>query len=134
MLQLLHLVKQRGEICLSIVCAAGGFGSFLLAIYDTDAEEYQSISKIGTGFSEELLKEVSAAMQAHVLAQPPRYYRCAACALPLAKMPDDLAAWQQCQMTLHAVQLIARLYFTKTSLEFCSCNAQRRSLRLTDAP
>ena len=56
--------------------AAGGFGSFLLAVYDAEAEEYQSISKIGTGFSEELLKQVSAALQAHIIEKPPRYYRC----------------------------------------------------------
>lgn len=61
--------------------AAGGFGSFLLAVYDAEAEEYQSISKIGTGFSEELLKSVSAALQAHIIDKPPRYYRCA----PLSK-------------------------------------------------
>jgi hypothetical protein len=56
--------------------SAGGFGSFLLGIYDPDTEQYQAISKIGTGFSEELLKEVSTALQGHIIAQPPRYYRC----------------------------------------------------------
>lgn len=54
---------------------SGGYGSFLLAIYDREEEEYQTISKIGTGFSEELLKEVSTAMQAHLIDVPPRYYR-----------------------------------------------------------
>jgi ATP dependent DNA ligase C terminal region len=64
-----------------VVCSqqyvAGAFGSFLLAIYDADAEEYQTISKIGTGFSEEQIKEMSEQLKDLVIPKAPRYYRCA---------------------------------------------------------
>lgn len=32
------------------------FGAYLLAVYDPDTERYQTISKLGTGFSEEQLQ------------------------------------------------------------------------------
>lgn len=53
----------------------GCYGSFLLAIYNEEQEEYQTISKIGTGFSEEKLKELTEVLRAHVIPQPRKYYR-----------------------------------------------------------
>lgn len=60
-----------------LVSSAGGYGSFLLAIYDVEAEEFQTISKIGTGFSEELIKELSEQLKDFVIPKAPPYYRCA---------------------------------------------------------
>ena len=63
----------------------GVYGAFLLAVYDDDKEEYQSISKIGTGFSEVQLAEAEAALAPHEIAGPRPYY-----AFPDSLAPD---AW-----------------------------------------
>ncbi len=58
---------------------AGSFGAFLLACYDPDTEEYQSICKIGTGFSDADLddfgKFYNDTEQTRILESPKSYYR-----------------------------------------------------------
>lgn len=54
---------------------AGVYGAFLLACYDSSNEEFQSICKIGTGFSETMLEERSASLGSKVIPQPKPYYR-----------------------------------------------------------
>lgn len=53
----------------------GCYGAFLLACYDNDNEEFQTICKIGTGFSEAMLEERSASLRSKVIPKPKPYYR-----------------------------------------------------------
>lgn len=53
----------------------GVYGAFLLACYDNDKEEFQSICKIGTGFSEVMLEERSGSLRSKVIPTPKSYYR-----------------------------------------------------------
>ncbi|KAL2989931.1 hypothetical protein AAZX31_11G167800 [Glycine max] len=53
----------------------GVYGAFLLACYDSDNEEFQSICKIGTGFSEAVLEERSSSLRSKVIPKPKAYYR-----------------------------------------------------------
>uniref|UniRef100_A0A1J3CQ44 DNA ligase n=1 Tax=Noccaea caerulescens TaxID=107243 RepID=A0A1J3CQ44_NOCCA len=53
----------------------GFFGAFLLACYDVDKEEFQSICNIGTGFSDVDLQELSSSLCSKVIATPKQYYR-----------------------------------------------------------
>ncbi|KAI3826449.1 hypothetical protein L1987_00497 [Smallanthus sonchifolius] len=53
----------------------GGYGAFLLACYDNNKDEYQTICKIGTGFSEAMLEERSKSLSLKVIPKPKSYYR-----------------------------------------------------------
>ncbi|KAL1141010.1 hypothetical protein AAG570_000936 [Ranatra chinensis] len=53
----------------------GFYGGFLLACYDPENEEFQSVCKIGTGLSDEDLKKHSEFFKEHKLDSPKSYYR-----------------------------------------------------------
>ena len=52
----------------------GVYGAYLLAIYNEDTEEFQTISKIGTGFSEKALEELATTLRGHIIEAPRPYY------------------------------------------------------------
>ena len=49
--------------------------AFLLACYDYNNEEFQSICKIGTGFTEDVLEPRSKSLGSQVIPEPKLYYR-----------------------------------------------------------
>lgn len=53
---------------------AGRYGGFLLACYDEENEEFQSICKIGTGFTDDDLEKHHAFFKEHVVDKPKSYY------------------------------------------------------------
>jgi len=53
---------------------AGTYGGFLLACYEPENEEYQSICKIGTGFTDEDLAKHHTFFQDHVTEKPKSYF------------------------------------------------------------
>ncbi|CAG9804144.1 unnamed protein product [Chironomus riparius] len=53
----------------------GMYGGFLLGCYDQENDEYQSICKIGTGFSDEDLKAHSNFFKDNIIKEPRSYYR-----------------------------------------------------------
>jgi DNA ligase-1 len=62
----------------------GVYGAFLLACYDQEKQEFQSICKIGTGFSEEALQTHHDFLKEHVIGRPRRDYLIG----PNAEKPD----------------------------------------------
>ena len=53
---------------------AGAYGGFLLGCYDPEGEEYQTICKIGTGFTDEDLAKHFESLSKHKIAEPKSYY------------------------------------------------------------
>jgi len=54
----------------------GLFGAYLLAVYDPETETYQTLAKLGTGFTEEVLQQLTDTMKPHTIKEPRRYYAC----------------------------------------------------------
>jgi DNA ligase-1 len=54
----------------------GVYGNFLLACYCPESEEYQTICKLGTGLSDDFLKETYNLLKSKEIKGPKSYYRC----------------------------------------------------------
>lgn len=52
----------------------GFYGAYLLACYDEETEEFQSVCKIGTGFSDEDLKNLAESLNKHIIPQKSTQY------------------------------------------------------------
>ncbi|GAM25642.1 hypothetical protein SAMD00019534_088170 [Acytostelium subglobosum LB1] len=55
----------------------GMYGAYLLACYDDDNEDFQTLCKIGTGFSDEQLQQFTEALKFEVISNPKNMYRVA---------------------------------------------------------
>lgn len=52
----------------------GSYGGFLLGCYDPENEEYQTICKIGTGFTDESLLQHHDFFSRNIIEKPKSYY------------------------------------------------------------
>ncbi len=50
------------------------YGAFLLACYNTTSESYETVCNIGTGFSEQVLEELHAALSPIIIDRPKPFY------------------------------------------------------------
>ncbi|XP_030631185.1 DNA ligase 1 [Chanos chanos] len=72
---------------------AGSYGGFLLACYDEENEEFQSVCKIGTGFKDEDLEQHYNFLKEHILPKPRPYYRVDQSAQPDVWL-DAVQVWE----------------------------------------
>ncbi|KAK5860365.1 hypothetical protein PBY51_021849 [Eleginops maclovinus] len=72
---------------------AGAYGGFLLACYDEENEEFQSVCKIGTGFKDEDLEQHYNFLKEHILPKPRPYYRVDQSAEPEVWL-DAMQVWE----------------------------------------
>lgn len=52
----------------------GHYGNFLMACYDDENEEYQTVCKLGTGFKDEDLENHTNSLKQHIIERPKSYY------------------------------------------------------------
>uniref|UniRef100_A0A8C5E8W1 DNA ligase n=1 Tax=Gouania willdenowi TaxID=441366 RepID=A0A8C5E8W1_GOUWI len=71
----------------------GTYGGFLLACYDEENEEFQSVCKIGTGFKDDDLEQHYKFLKEHILPKPRAYYRFDQSAEPDVWM-DAVQVWE----------------------------------------
>ena len=72
----------------------GVYGAYLLACYDEETEELQSICKIGTGFSDEILVELTEGLKPTVIDQPRSYFKYDSTAMKCDVWFDPSQVWE----------------------------------------
>ena len=71
----------------------GVYGAYLLACYDLDTETFQSVCKIGTGFSEEDLKILAEGLNKHIIEKKSSQY-CVSETLDCDIWFDSVQVWE----------------------------------------
>ena len=71
----------------------GLYGSYLLAAYNSDMEIYETICKIGTGFSDDVLQKAFDFFQDKISPTRPKYYRISQAAQEMDVWFNPAAVW-----------------------------------------
>jgi DNA ligase-1 len=79
---------------------AGVFGAYLLAVYDDEGETYQTISKLGTGFSEEQLTALADSLRPAIIPKPRSYYKVCGSAADVLFMLVCHRRWLGCWLAI----------------------------------
>ncbi|XP_040954737.1 DNA ligase 1 isoform X3 [Gossypium hirsutum] len=91
----------------------GVCGSFLLACYDDNNEEYQGICKIGIGFTEAVCEECSASLRSKVIPEPKG--KCQMYGLRLLS-----EEWFGCQLAMTLVRRLSSFFHNKVGWDVCA--------------